>query len=387
MRITLIANPDNIHVRRWIEFLAGRGHALTLVTDPFTKARPGQCNAILVPRWGLASNILAFRLTPKPFGNDLWKFMHYRPLVAASRPDVVHGFEAFNNGLATAWAGPYPKVLTPWGNDVYHDAFASRLGRFMVTRAVRGVDMISTNDETIGEHLAARLGVDRERVRAFTWGVDLDLFHPRPAGETEALRRSLEIPEGAPVVLSSRNFRPYWGIDLLLEAAPAVLRGRPGTVFVFLRGGGGDPEYLAAARRRAESEGWAGAARFVDRVLEADELAGLLTMAEAFVSIPRTDLLAQTVLEGMACGALPVLADHAGYRKHARDGENAVVLSEYTAAGVERALREALENGALRAAARWENPRLIAEQENWKINALKMEEVYAAAIAHYQKKA
>ena len=348
MRITLIANPDNLHVRRWIDFLAGRGHELTLVTDPFTAARPAACRSIVLPRWNLLTNILAYKLTPKPYGNNLWKFLHVRPLVRASRPEVVHGFEAFNNGLATAWAGPYPRVLTPWGVDVHHDAFASPLGRFCVTRAVRGVDMVSTNDETLATFLAERFGVAPERVRAFTWGVDLDIFSSTLSGAAQRWRRELDIPAAAPVVLSSRNFLAYWGIDLLLDAVPAVLRERPEAVLVFLRGAGGDPEYLAAARRRAQTEGWAGSVRFVERVLEPAELAGLFNLAEAFVSIPRTDLLAQTVLEGMACGCLLVLADHVQYRKHARPGENAVVLKAYSAAGVAGALLEALGNAPLR---------------------------------------
>ena len=33
MRVTLLANPENIHVRRWIAFLIRRGHELTVVTD------------------------------------------------------------------------------------------------------------------------------------------------------------------------------------------------------------------------------------------------------------------------------------------------------------------------------------------------------------------
>lgn len=383
MRITLLANPDKVHARRWIEFLAGRGHTLTLITDPFNMARPRECSAILIPRWNLFTNILAYRLTPKPYGNDLWKHLHYRPLVRASRPDVVHGLEAFNNGLATAWAGPYPRVLTPWGKDVHHDAFASRIGHFIISHAVRGVEMISTNDETMPQYLNEKFGVPRERVKAFTWGVDLDVFAAERREEAARWRQELAIPEGAPVILSPRNFDPYWGLDLLLEAAPAVLRERPEAVFVLLNGGAGNMPYMAESRRRVEAEGWAASARFVERVLAPGDLSGLYNLSAAFVSAPRTDLLAQTILEGMACGCLPVLADHAAYRKHARHGANALIMREYTAGALAGALLEALRNNELREAARREGPRIIATHENWKINALKMEEVYAEAIERF----
>jgi glycosyltransferase involved in cell wall biosynthesis len=370
-------------VRRWIDFLAGRGHELTLVTDAFTHNRPAECT-IYEPQWNLLTKILAFRLTPRPFGSDRWKYLHYRPLVRRSRPDLVHGFEAFNYGLATAFSGPYPKVLTPWGKDIHHDANASKMGAWIVEQAIRGVDLISTNDESITEYLTRRFGIDPARVRAFSWGVDLRVFHPGQAGEAERWRQELQIPPDAPVIFSPRNFAEYWGSRLTLGAIPEVLRARPEAVFVILRGAGGDPQEFAAAQRRVQAEGLGESVRFVDRVVTGAELAGLFNLAEMFISVPQTDLLAQTILEGMACGCLPILGDQPAYRKHARPGDNALVLPEYSAGGLARMILEALASDALRERARRENPRLMATHEDWSKNALKMEEVYAEAIARHR---
>jgi glycosyltransferase involved in cell wall biosynthesis len=41
-----------------------------------------------------------------------------------------------------------------------------------------------------------------------------------------------------------------------------------------------------------------------------------------FVSVPETDLLSISVLEGMACGCVPILADLPAYRTRIVDGEN-----------------------------------------------------------------
>ena len=385
MRITLLANPDNLHVQRWIEFLAGRGHELTLITDPFARHRPSQCRTLVV-RWNVFTKILAFRLTPRPFGNDLWKHLHYRPLIKASRPEVVHGFEGFNYGLATAYGGPYPKVLTVWGKDVHQDADATRLGGWIVTHALRGVDCITANDDSMPQYLERRFGIDPARVRAFSWGVDLSVFRPGLREEAERWRQALEIPAGASVLLSPRNFIPHWGSELLLEALPEIVRERPGAVFMILRGGAGAAEAFQTARARCEAAGVGRAVRFIDRVLTAQEMAGLFNLAAAFISIPATDLLAQTVLEGMACGCLPILSDRPAYRKHARPGENVLMLPEYSASGLARMALEALDNGALRERAGEENPRLMARDEDWRINALQMEEAYGAALEFWRRR-
>lgn len=383
MRITLLANPDSLHVRRWVEFLAGRGHTLTMVTDPFTRYRPPECR-VLVPHWTPWTNLLAFRLTPRPYGNDRWKHLLYRPLVRESKPDVVHGMEAFNYGLATALCGPYPKVLTPWGKDVHHDADASWIAGRMIRRALHGVDVISTNDETMGEHLARRFGLNPERVRAFSWGVDLDVFNPGQQFLARRWQRDLEIPKGATIILSPRNFIPHWGSELLMDAIPKVLRERPEALFIILRGAAGQAETLAAAQRRAEAEGYAHALRFIDRTLTNTEMAGFFNLADLFVSVPKTDLLSQTILEGMACGCLPILSDQPAYYKHIRPGQNGLVLKEYAAEALAGAILEGIGDKALRQRAYTENPSLIAQHENWYVNALKIEDVYVEAIHHFR---
>ena len=386
MRITLLANPDNLHVQRWIEFLAGRGHALTLITDPFTRARPAACE-IHVIRWNPLTKLLAFRLTPRPLGNDRWKHLHARPLVRRSRPDVVHGFEAFNWGLATALAGPYPRVLTPWGNDVFEIPGRWPLARRMIGRALRSVDAISTNDETLAPYLAREFGVDPARVHGFTWGVDPGLFHAELPTEAADWRRRLEIPAGAPVILSPRNFHPYWGSEQICGAIPRVLRQVPAAVFVILKGLGGDAAAFAEARRRLAAEGHGAALRWLAEPLAPREMAALFNLADAFISVPKTDLLAQTILEGMACGCFPVLGDRPAYRKHLRPGENGLLVEDETPQALAAALLVALANDTLRTNARHENPRLIAAVENWQLNAQRMEAVYQTAIERFGRSA
>lgn len=383
MRITLLATPDPIHTRRWIAWLAGRGHELTLVTDAYTKQRPSQCK-ILLPRWNLATKILAFRLTPKPYGNERWKHLHMRPLVRQSRPDIVHGFEALHYGYTLSMCGPYPRVLTPWGRDVHHKANQGPRARWLVERALAGADAISTNDETLPDYLETHFGVERAKVRAFSWGVDPGVFRPGLTEDAEAWRHELQIPANAPVILSPRHFLPYWGSELLSEAIPGALEAIPGAIFVILRGASNEGFDEASVKRLEANFG--ASVRFVSRAVSPEEMAGLLNLARAFVSVPKTDLLAQTITEGMACGCLPVLAPHAPYRKHARPSENCVMLDGYTPEALTRSLIEALRNDELTARAHAENPALMQRHENWKVNAAKMEDVYALAKERFDSR-
>jgi glycosyltransferase involved in cell wall biosynthesis len=384
MRIALLGNPDNLHVIRWVRFLAGRGHELLLVADPHTRARPEGIE-IAVPKWGWATEALAFRLTPKPHGNTLWKAVHYRPLIRRFRPDVVHGFEAYYNGLATAWAGPYPRVLTPWGKDVHHDADLGPIYGWAVGRALRGVDCISTNDETLPEFLAERYGIEKERVFAFSWGVDLSVFRPGLEEGARRWKERLQIEPEAPLVFSPRLFQPHWGGEAIVEAVPAILSARADARIVILaaRDDGG---FRSAMKRRAEALGVAGAIRWIEDWLEPEAMATLYNAADVFISIPKTDLLAMTVLEGMACGCLPILSDQPAYRKHAKNEENALVLESLSPAALGRAVTQAIADEDLSRRAAAIGPERMAREENAARNMVEIETAYERAMERRRRR-
>jgi len=380
MRIALLANPDNVHVQRWVDFLRARGHELLVIADPHTHARLPDVD-IEIPKWGVLSNILAFRLTPKPHGNALWKWLHYRPIIRRFNPDVVHGFEAYYNGLATAWSGGFPTVLTPWGKDVHHDAFKGPLWKWIVTRALRGVDLITTNDDSMQDYLNREFGIAREKVQPFSWGVDLSIFNPDHGDAADDLRGELGIGERDPVVFSPRKFHPYWGAEIIVQAIPKILARRPSLKIILLAPD--EDEFKSEMMARIETMGVASSVRWIESRVEPRRMAELFNLADAFISIPRTDLLAMTVLEGMACGCFPILLDHPAYRKHAPrqagNEMNAIMLPEATPEALATAVEEAIHGNESRFAAADYNVERMMKTEDAAENMLQIEAVYERA--------
>ncbi len=387
MRIALLANPDNIHVRRWAEFLRNQGHDLLLIADPHTS---GSIAGIQTqrPQWNLASNILAFKLTPRPHGNAIWKYLHYRPMLKFFRPDVVHAFEAYYSGLAMAWGGNFPKVLTPWGKDVHHDAFQGTIWNWIVRTSLRAANRITTNDPTMPEFLERRFNIPREKTSAFSWGVDLSVFRSGRSEGAAKWRKELGIPDSAPVILSPRKFHPYWGCERILEAWPKVVAACPEAHLIVLA-----PDDICGlipdAKLKAVSAGRpvANSIHWIERPISSDEMADLFNLARAFVSVPQDDLLAMTVLEGMACGCYPVLANLPAYAIHApldtSNGMNATMVSP--ADDLSRAMIEASEDNPSLTAAKAFNRERMTRMEDSKINMAKIEDVYAQAIADFHK--
>lgn len=384
MRIALLGNPDNLHIRRWVRFLSSRGHRLLLIVDPHTQERPSECEVVIV-EWNLILNILAFRLTPRPHGNSLWKPWLYRRLIAEFRPDVVHGFEAYYNGPATAGAGPYPKVLSPWGRDIFFDGRSGGLAGWMVRRALRHVDRITCNDESIAPFLEERYGIAARKIVPFSWGIDLDVFSGENAPGAESTRERFRIDPDAPVILSPRKWGHLWGSGRIAEALPEVLKASPRAVAVLM---GPSPEDGESNAFKMQLENTCNRSQL--RWLKPDQppetMAALFAMADLFVSVPPADLLAQTVLEGMACGCFPVLSNLKAYSKHAVDGETALLVDHGDAQALASALTAALQNTSLRENASRLNREAMRRDEDASVNMKKMEEVYREAIEEKRRK-
>jgi glycosyltransferase involved in cell wall biosynthesis len=102
-------------------------------------------------------------------------------------------------------------------------------------------------------------------------------------GSGLAVRRALEIPAGAPVVLYTGTFEAYQGLDLLFASMRKVLAARPDTRLVLA---GGRPDQIEAARRQAAEAGIGQAAIFAGQ-RPAEEIPAYLDAADVLVS-PRS---------------------------------------------------------------------------------------------------
>ncbi|HJU66182.1 MAG TPA: glycosyltransferase family 4 protein [Gemmatimonadaceae bacterium] len=101
-----------------------------------------------------------------------------------------------------------------------------------------------------------------------------------PDDDVLAMRRSLDIPDGAPVVMYSGTFEQYQGLDVLLDSLPRVLKSVNNAVLVLVGAQGAEAKLLqehAAALRLN------GALRIVERQPR-DRIPHYLAMADVLVS-------------------------------------------------------------------------------------------------------
>jgi PEP-CTERM/exosortase A-associated glycosyltransferase len=254
-------------------------------------------------------------------------------IVAAEvRPDILHAHSPVLDARAALAVGrrlgiPVVYEIRAFWEDAAaaHGTFRAgglryRLARHLESEAVRRADAVTTICEGLRQDIVAR-GVPEGNVTVIPNAVDPDEFaHPEPADPAMAGRLGLT---DATVLGFIGSFYGYEGLDLLLDAMPAIIAARPDVRLLLV--GGGPQE--AALKEQAARLGLGETVIFAGRVPHG-EVARYYALVDAFIYPRHPMRLTELVtplkpLEAMA-QRKPVLAsDIGGHRElieHDRTG-------------------------------------------------------------------
>jgi glycosyltransferase involved in cell wall biosynthesis len=189
-----------------------------------------------------------------------------------------------------------------------------------------GADRFVVLSRRFRELLVATYRVPERRVRVIPPGVDLQRFRAAPA------------PEDSSTVLCVRRLERRMGIDVLLDAWPAVRAAHPGARLVIV-GTGSEEAFL---RERAARPDIAGSARLIGRV--DDDRLGSLYSEAAVTVVPSVALegFGLIALESLAAGRPAVVTDCGGLPDAVRGLDPSLVVrpgdGAALAARIDRAL-------------------------------------------------
>ncbi len=250
-------------------------------------------------------------------------------LAMSLSPTFVFGHDAAAYGPALALCRGVPRILFPWGSDIYNTPESWPGASRIVTGAMRAADLVVPSSESAADYIRRRFGVAHDKVRAISWGIDLAGIG-RAEGERRAtLSAKWGIPDTAVVVQNCRKFWPHFGCFTILEAFLRLAVELPQCHFV-LFGGVAAEEVRQAATRIAQSNL---SSRFtvIDRQVDLPEYLELAAISDIYVSIcPRGDARSSSVLQLAGAGAAPVIGEDAEYRALSKLGFEASFVDPHS---------------------------------------------------------
>jgi glycosyltransferase involved in cell wall biosynthesis len=295
MRILMIAPEPFFEPRGtpYIEYhrikaLIALGHTVDLVTYPFGRdvTMPG---------------LRVFRCARPPLMTGIgigpsWRKipLDFALLLTACRRAMTATYDAVHSHEEGSWFGVVLAGLLrlPHLYDM-HSSLPQQLTNFAYSRsrvvkaAFAWLERFVVRRSRVVIVICPQLG---EVVRGIDTAVPSVLIENAPGsgdapveGSGLAVRRSLEISAGVPVVLYTGTFEAYQGLDLLFASMKSVLAARPDARLVLA---GGQPEQVEAARRQAAAAGIGGSTMFAGQ-RPAEEIPAFLDAADVLVS-PRS---------------------------------------------------------------------------------------------------
>lgn len=369
LRLCFVGPARAVQLQRWVDWFAARGHATTVIT-----VEPADGPATLTFR-----QIDVGTAWPSRKAGRMISAVRLALAVRRLEPDLVHAH--YLRGLA--WGLPLvrgvPCIVTSWGSDVLEEqgAFREWYSRPLTRSVFRRADVVHVQSAYMEGRIRPFVPSGTRMVRA-GWGVDLGRF--TPGLDDRPLRNRWGIGGDRRVLFSPRLAQPFYNHDLVIRALPAV-RERIPEALVVVGGALADGDYVARLRALASELGVKDHVRFLDAIPYA-EMPGWYNMADAVVMVPRSDGMPSTLLEAMACGAVPVLSRLPQYDELIRHRHNGLFV-DLDAGDLAGALVEALGDGVKPAMAE-RNRRLVTDVADQDKEMARMEQHYLE-LAHARR--
>lgn len=247
-------------------------------------------------------------------GMDVRVLGRLKRIIRVAKPDVVHSM-LFHANVAARWAGKRAGVP---GSRIFCEIQTVEVERkwhLLVDRFTHGGCRFTIgNSPSVVEHLHAKAGIPRDRLRLIRGGIDAGRFD----GVAAADRKSLGLPVDARMLLWVGRLDPVKGLDVLIRAlAGHVDDSRAHVVLV------GDGPIRGQLERLATGTGVEERVHFVGR---RDDVPSLLAAADVFAFPSQTEGLPNALLEAMASRCAIVTTDAAGCRDLIEDSRTGLVV-------------------------------------------------------------
>lgn len=275
-------------------------------------------------------------------------------------PDLIHAGPVQTSGFFAAVSGFHPLVIMSWGSDVLATPHKSVILKRITQFALKRADFAIADCEIVRRRISELGQMQANQIAMLTWGVDLNYFRPKT--------RVLGLREkwgwtGCKILISTRDFEPIHGTNILLKAFGRAHAARADIRLIMLGDGSlrkAAEEFVAANQLKAK-------VRFVGRVPE-ELLPDYFAESDLYVSATYCDGSSVSLLQAMACGLPAIVARGNGNNEWVTDGWNGWLYPAGDAEALSAKVLEALLDDAGRARAGIANIRIVSERADWMRN-------------------
>lgn len=325
----------------------------------------------------------------KQFWSIWLMYQRLSQLIPVLKPDVLHAHSPALNGVAAHFAAkrfglPLVYEVRAFWEDAAVDQGTSRENglRYKLTRGLENyvfkrASRVTTICEGLKRDIEAR-GVCTEPVTVIPNAVEYERFS-KEIPRDEALANQYGFKAGNTLGFIG-SFYDYEGLDLLIEAMPALLSQNPDIKLLLVGGGMQD----AALRQQASRLGLEKQVIFTGKVPFA-EVERFYSVIDVLVyprkSLRLTELVTPLKpLEAMAQRKVFIASDVGGHHELVSDGVTGVLFKADNADSLVAAIRHVVASPELQTKLRENGLAFVRDERNWRNSVERYVDVYGGAI-------
>lgn len=286
-------------------------------------------------------------------------------------PDLVH-LNVHHFYSPAIFSSGFGYLLTSWGIEVlklpYADLFRRSIAKIAAMKASR-----ITVDAKCLKDIWVKMGVPANKIVVIPFGIDTTLFNPNVDGHM--IREKLGIDSEDVVVISTRLFNYNYDVECLIEAIPFIVKNYENVKFI-IKGAGPLENYLKNLAHKLKVYQHI---RFV-RLVPYNEIPRYLCAADIYVSTRSSDTTSVSLLEAMACGLPPVVANVDGNQEWIQDRKNGFLFPVRNTRALAEKTMQLVENSQLRKQFGERCLKLAKTKAAWGTCVTKMDAVYKSML-------
>lgn len=292
--VTFFANASSPHVRHWVEMRDPSipTQIVTIHTAGPVKEMPANVTS-LAP---LPKIMAKLPSTFQYIALGLWaRFRGHR--LAAKH---IHAHNTSGYGFA-AWLSGHAYGVTTYGTEIFGADKRTAAYRWMIEKVLKNAAWITASSVAMERRLTTHFSVPMEKISTFSLGIPQPYFDlpQMPTASTDSY----------PTWFVNRRIHPHYDTLRVVDGFKNFARAG-GKGHLVLLAGDADPTYLKQVQNAiADISTPHCSARIVFQFLNQNEMIALLDSATFTISVPFSDQLSSSILEGAARGAIPMVRD------------------------------------------------------------------------------
>lgn len=285
MRICFISLGTFNHIGPYLDHFRDAGHEVH-----FISMSPGPDRRVTTHNVGIGGKYSE--------SQGKWKYpismLRARRLIRKLKPDIVHAHYVTSCGLTALVCGFHPTVLTAHGSDLTV-GIKSRIWRPLLKRIFEFSDCVNAVSPNLAD-MAKSLGIDPEKIRTLTLGIDTERF---------ALSQRPQFDKSRPLrLICTRRLESVFDHHTIIDALASLKAKQVRFEMTFA----GDGSLRGELTHRVEDAGLSDSVRFEGK-LDNDDLPEVLGRQDAYLSASLWDGASLSLLEAMATGLFPIVSD------------------------------------------------------------------------------